>query len=67
MHKQKYGLKADIWSLGVIFFQLIFGRNPFRFDGKDLDKCFEEGVELINSQEEYYTVKPSGEARKFIR
>ncbi len=50
MHKEKYGLKADIWSLGVIFFQLIFGRNPFKFDGKDLDKCFEEGVELINSQ-----------------
>jgi len=44
MFKEKYGLKADIWSLGVIFFQLIFGRNPFKFDGNDLHKCFKEGV-----------------------
>lgn len=48
MKKQRYGLKADIWSLGVIFFQLIFGTNPFKFFGQDLDKCFYDGVEVIS-------------------
>lgn len=49
MLKKKYGLKADIWSLGVIFFQLIFGKNPFRFEGNDIEKCLEKGVHMINS------------------
>jgi serine/threonine protein kinase len=30
---QQYGLKADIWSLGVVYYQLIFGRYPYV--GKD--------------------------------
>jgi serine/threonine protein kinase len=25
LSKQSYGLKADIWSIGVIFFQMVFG------------------------------------------
>ena len=24
-----YGLKADIWSLGVVFYQMIYGRYPY--------------------------------------
>lgn len=51
MLRKKYGLKADIWSLGVIFFQLIFGRNPFKFDGTNVEKCFRDGINLINNQE----------------
>lgn len=48
IRKQRYGLKADIWSLGVIFFQLIFGRSPFKYDGLDIDKCFNDGLRIIN-------------------
>lgn len=29
MNKEPYGLKADIWSVGIIFFQMIFGRVPY--------------------------------------
>jgi serine/threonine protein kinase len=29
MSRKNYGLKADIWSIGVIFFQMIFGQMPY--------------------------------------
>ena len=29
MKKEAYGLKADIWSIGIIFFQMIFGKVPY--------------------------------------
>lgn len=30
VHKgDKYGLKADLWSLGVVYYQLIYGYYPY--------------------------------------
>ena len=29
MRKQKYGLKADIWSIGIIFYEMVYGRIPY--------------------------------------
>lgn len=30
--KKPYGLKADIWSIGAILFQMIFGELPYKND-----------------------------------
>ena len=29
LEERAYGLKADIWSVGVVFYQLLYGKYPF--------------------------------------
>jgi len=36
--RQKYGLNADIWSIGIIFFQMVFGVQPY--DSSNAKKFF---------------------------
>ena len=40
--------KVDIWSLGVIFYQMLFGRRPYG-DGMSQDQVLREGVLVILS------------------
>jgi serine/threonine protein kinase len=27
---QEYGMEADIWSIGVVYYQLLYGRYPYK-------------------------------------
>jgi len=45
LNKQLYNYKADIWALGVIFYELIVGTHPFTAKTlKDLRENIKEGV-----------------------
>lgn len=35
--------KVDIWSVGVIFYQMLFGRRPYG-EGKSQDQVLREGI-----------------------
>jgi serine/threonine protein kinase len=40
MQKRPYGFKADIWSIGVVFYQLLEGKFPFR--GRNIEAIMEK-------------------------
>jgi serine/threonine protein kinase len=58
---ERYGHAVDVWSLGIIGFELTYGFHPWRFaqnpwrndwrEGKDLrlrfDKAYEDAIEML--------------------
>jgi serine/threonine-protein kinase ULK/ATG1 len=48
LQKKKYEKKVDIWAIGVVIFNMIFGRLPFRsmnMEAEILSKC-EKGFDI---------------------
>ncbi|CAD8134619.1 unnamed protein product [Paramecium octaurelia] len=59
--------KVDIWSIGVIFFEMLFGQKPFG-QGVSQEKILKEQI-IVKSQSVTFPQKPiiSNECKEFIR
>lgn len=59
--------KVDVWSIGVIYFQMLYGRRPFG-DGQTQDHILRNHV-MLHATEVTFPSKPSitEEGKSFIR
>lgn len=63
----KISSKVDVWSVGCIFYQCLFGRKPF---GHNLSQAAVlENKIILNAREIEFPIRPliSNEAKNFIR
>ena len=61
-----YNEKADIWSLGMIFYQLLVGKNPFETNDFNDFNDFNELEEKIKKGDYYIQTTLSKEAISFL-
>ena len=59
--------KVDVWSIGVIFYQMLFGRRPFG-DGQSQDSILANQT-MLNARQVTFPEKPqvSDDCKAFIR
>lgn len=57
--------KVDVWSIGVIFFQMLFGKRPFG-DGMSQEKLLHENV-MLQAKEVIFPSKPTVSAEAKVR
>ncbi len=61
MDERPYGMDADLWSIGVVYYQMIYGKYPYTgLNDYDILK------KIKNNRPDYSSIKISGECRDFI-
>lgn len=65
--KARISSKVDVWSIGVIFFQMVYGKRPFA-DGKTQEAIF-VGNDMLNAHEVVFPddIVVSDEGKQFIQ
>ncbi|GAV07138.1 hypothetical protein RvY_17014 [Ramazzottius varieornatus] len=63
----KISSKVDVWSVGVIFYQMLYGKKPY--GDKQSQREVLQNFTILNAKEVEFPVKPpiSNEAKNFIR
>lgn len=63
----RHSNKVDVWSIGVIFYQMLIGKRPFG-EGMSQDKVLTDNT-MLNAREVNFPDKSSisDEAKGFIR
>ena len=66
-HGVRISNKVDVWSIGVIFYQTLFGKRPFG-DGQSQDHVLSNNI-MLNAREVRFPSTPqvSAGAKEFIR
>ena len=61
LDERPYGFEADIWSIGVVYYQMLYGRYPF--NGKS---DYEILKNIKGRRPDYKKVQISAHAKDFI-
>ena len=71
LNGQQYNKSVDWWAIGIMLYELLFGRNPFNLEDEDQNvQEFKEAVEendLLFPDREQYDIEYSNELMDLIQ